>query len=102
MPNDSSVVLTSVFVAFEAAFSYSAFLPSIMTIGTFVDSPEKVMMIRQGEIVATLLSLGVAVIVAQIEESILPVVMMAFAALVMIFVYEWALRNSPQVRHNGG
>lgn len=91
-----NIVLTSVFVAFESAFSYSAFLPSIMTIGTFVDSPEKVLMIRQGEIVATLLSLGVALSVAFIMHSFLPVAMMLFAAAVMIAVYEWALRGSPQ------
>lgn len=91
------VVLTSVFVAFEAAFSYSAFLPSIMTIGTFVDSPQKVVMIRQGEVVSTLLSLGVAVVVALIYKDPLPVFMMALAAITMIGVYEWALRGSPQL-----
>lgn len=92
---DQGLVLTSVFVAFEAAFSYSAFLPSIMTIGTFVDSREKVTMIRQGEIISTLLSLGVAGAVALIYKSWLPVAAMGFAALVMIGVYEWALRSAP-------
>lgn len=92
---DQGLVLTSVFVAFEAAFSYSAFLPSIMTIGTFVDSDEKVTMIRQGEIISTLLSLGVAAAVAKIYNSWLPIVAMAFAAVVMVGVYEWALRSAP-------
>lgn len=91
----ANVILTSVFVAFESAFSYSAFLPSIMTIGTFVDSERKVVMIRQGEVIATGLSLGVALICAKILGSILPVVMMAFAALVMVAVYEWALTGAP-------
>lgn len=95
MTADKDVVLTSVFVAFEAAFSYSAFLPSIMTIGTFVDSREKVAMIRQGEIIATALSLGVAIVVAQIEHSALPLIMMGLAAVVMVGVYEWALRSAP-------
>lgn len=94
----SSTVLTSVFVAFESAFSYSAFLPSIMTIGTFVDTHAKVHMIRQGEVIATALSLAVALVVAKIEASPLPVLMMAIASVVMVLVYEWALRGAPIMR----
>lgn len=96
--DNKDVVLTSVFVAFEAAFSYSAFLPSIMTIGTFVDSSQKVKMIRQGEIISTLLSLGVAASVAAIYKSILPLLAMGFAAVVMVGVYEWALRDCPYLK----
>lgn len=92
---DQGLVLTSVFVAFEAAFSYSAFLPSIMTIGTFVDSQDKVVMIRKGEIISTLLSLGVASAVAAIYKSPLPLIAMGFAAIVMVLVYEWALSDCP-------
>jgi hypothetical protein len=89
------VVLTSVFVAFEGAFAYSAMLPSIMTIHTFVDSPEKITAIREGEILATAFCGIFAGVVAAIVRSWLPVGLTAIAAGFMIAIYEWALRDSP-------
>jgi|SRR5215472_14301338 len=91
----SEVVLTSVFMALEGAFAYSAFLPSIMTIGTFVDSEEKVSMIRQGEVVGTLFLLGLSVTVAAVTRSMLPLVFGIAAGGLALFVYEYALRSAP-------
>lgn len=93
-PN-SEIVLTSVFMALEGAFAYSAFLPSIMTIGTFVDSEEKVKMIRQGEIVGTGFLLSLAFVVSAVMKSPLPFILSIAAGVVTIGVYEFALRGSP-------
>lgn len=46
------ILLTSAFIAYETSFNFSQYLPSIMTIGTFVDTDDKIAMIRQGELVA--------------------------------------------------
>jgi hypothetical protein len=90
-----SVVLTSVFIALEGAFAYSAYLPSIMTIGTFVDTPEKIDMIRQGEIVGSVFLVLLAGISSMITKSIMPLIMGLVAGAGTIFIYEKALRNAP-------
>lgn len=89
------VVLTSVFVAFEGAYAYSAMLPSIMTINTFVDTPDKIKAIRQGELLATIFAGGFATATAWIVGSWLPIGLTLALAGFMIGVYEWALRRSP-------
>ncbi len=92
---NSEIVLTSVFMALEGAFAYSAFLPSIMTIGTFVDSEDKVRMIRQGEIVGTAFLLGLSFIVSSITKSPLPLVFAVGAGVLTLGVYEYALKSAP-------
>jgi hypothetical protein len=89
------VVLTSVFMALEGAFAYSAFLPSIMTIGTFVDSEEKVQMIRQGEVIGTAFLIALSLTVAGVTKSALPALMGIGAGMLAVGVYEFALRGSP-------
>lgn len=89
------IILTSVFMALEGAFAYSAFLPSIMTIGTFVDSPEKVKMIRQGEVVGSIFLVGLATTVAGIMRSPIPLYMALLAGALAITVYEFALKGAP-------
>lgn len=89
------ILLVSAFAGFEGLFSYSAVLPSIMTIGTFVDSPEKIRMIRQGEVVGTILNLAFGIALALFAESWLPIAFTVGACLVMIFIYEFALRSAP-------
>ena len=89
------ILLTSAFIAYESAFSYSQFLPSIMTIRTFVDTPDKVQAIRQGEIVGTMFTGGFALLFARIMKSILPLVMAALAVAFTLIAYEWALRQAP-------
>lgn len=95
----SEIVITSVFMALEGAFAYSAFLPSIMTIGTFVDSPEKVVMIRKGELVGSAFLIGLSVAVSVATKSAMPLVFGLAAGGLALLVYEWALRDAPV---NGG
>lgn len=92
---NNSVVLTSVFMALEGAFAYSAFLPSIMTIGTFVDSEAKIAMIRRGELVGSLFLLGLSIITAYIMRSPLPFLFGVAAGGITLAVYEHSLRYSP-------
>jgi hypothetical protein len=101
MEFNKDIVLTSVFMALEGAFAYSAFLPSIMTIGTFVDTPEKIRMIREGEIVGTAFLVGLSVTVAYITKSPLPLIAGLAAGGLAIGVYEYALRKAP-AHNNGG
>lgn len=91
----SEIVVTSVFMALEGAFAYSAFLPSIMTIGTFVDSPQKVRMIREGEVVGTAFLIALSITVSAVTKSPLPLLMGLSAGAIALGVYEYALRNSP-------
>ena len=91
----SEIVVTSVFMALEGAFAYSAFLPSIMTIGTFVDSDEKIIMIRQGELVGTAFLLGLSITVSFVVKSPLPLFFGLLAGGLALGVYEYALRRSP-------
>lgn len=97
----SEVVLTSVFMALEGAFAFSAFLPSIMTIGTFVDSEEKVRMIREGEVVGVAFLGALSLTVAGITKSAWPAILGLAAGLAAICVYEYALRKAPINRDNG-
>ena len=88
-------VIFSIFMALEGLHAYSAFLPSVMTIGTFVDTPEKVRMIREGEIVATVFLGALVLSVGVMVKSYWPVLMGVVAGGVMLGVYEYALRNAP-------
>ena len=89
------LVLTSAFIAYESAFSYSQFLPSIMTIRTFVDSPDKIHAIRHGEIIGSVFVAGFAALFAYILRSPLPLIMAGIAVGFTLAVYEWALRGAP-------
>jgi hypothetical protein len=89
------LVLTSAFVAYETSFNFSQFLPSIMTIRSFVDSQEKLDAIRHGEIIATLYSGGFAALFSYILRSPLPLALALIAIAGTVVVYEWALRGSP-------
>lgn len=88
-------LLTSAFIAYETSFNFSQFLPSIMTIKTFVDSPDKIQAIRHGEMIATVYSGGFALIFGLILKSALPVILAAIAIGATVAVYEWALRGAP-------
>ena len=82
-------------MALEGLHAYSAFLPSIMTIGTFVDTPEKVRMIREGEVMSTAFLAALSGTVALMVRSYWPLVTAAIAGGVMLCVYEYALKSAP-------
>ena len=92
------ILLTAAFIAYETSFNFSQYLPSIMTIGTFVDSQDKIRMIRQGEVVAGGFALVFAVLFSLITQSWLPLLFSALAITMTIIVYEWALRQAPAWR----
>lgn len=89
------IYLVSMFAWFEGLFSYSAVLPSIMTIGTFVDSPEKIRMIREGEVIGTIVNLTFGIALAILGKTAVPLIFVAAASGIMIGVYEYALRSAP-------
>lgn len=89
------ILLVSAFAGFEALFTPSAMLPSIMTIGTFVDSPEKIKMIRQGEVIASAFNLAFGIALAWLSRSWIPLVFTLAATAAVMAVYEYALRQAP-------
>lgn len=91
----SNEVLFSIFMSLEGLHAYSAFLPSIMTIGTFVDSPEKVRMIREGQLIASGYLMLLAGSVSYMIKSWWPLVMGIVAGTITLAVYEYALRSAP-------
>lgn len=98
MPDSVSrgeLLLTSLFIAYETAFAFSQYLPSIMTIASFVDSQEKVRAIREGECIASVFSAVFAVIFSVILRSPLPLILAAIAIGFTLYVYERALAKSP-------
>lgn len=97
-PDSNSTVLVSIFMALDGLFAYSAFLPSIMTVGTFVDSESKMVMIRQGEVVGTLFLVALSIITSAVMKSKLPLLFGLLAGLVALLIYEYSLSQSPAVR----
>ena len=92
---NGEVMLTAVFVAYETQFGFSQFLPSIMTIGTFVDSPDKVHMIREGEVIASVFALTFATVFSLLTKSPAPLALSVVAIAMTLAVYEYALRKAP-------
>jgi hypothetical protein len=86
-------LLVGIFVSIEAAFAYSAFLPSIYTIKTFGASktPQGVAAIREGEFVASAVALALGAVTSGITSSWLPLVLAVVAVVGMVSVYEAAL-----------
>jgi hypothetical protein len=89
------ILLVSAFAGFESLFSYSAVLPSIMTIGTFVDSSQKIRMIREGEVIGTIFNVAFAAALVAFSGSWLPMLFTIVASILMLIVYEYALRSAP-------
>jgi len=91
---DDKVVI-SIFMGLEGVHAYSAFLPSVFTIQTFVQDNEGVQMIRQGEIMASAYLVVLAIAVGYITKSKWPVIMALVTGTAMIGVYEFALARCP-------
>lgn len=89
-----TVALTLLAVA-EVPNFYSGLLPSLWTIGHFSGSEggEAKYWIRRGEIAATALTAAVAVGTSYIAKSPIPGLAMAGMAVVLLVLYEHALRN---------
>lgn len=95
--NDTLTI--SIFMALEGVHAYSAFLPSVFTIQTFVSDENGARMIREGEIMASAYLGAIALLVTKITKSPLPAMMGLLAGAGMLVVYEYALRRSPACQH---
>jgi hypothetical protein len=91
---DDKVVI-SIFMALEGVHAYSAFLPSVFTIKTFVQDEEGVRMIREGEIMASMFLVALALATSYLTKSKWPAILAMITGAGMIAVYEWALARSP-------
>ena len=94
MGSDDAIVI-SIFMALEGVHAYSAFLPSVFTIQTFVSTEGGSRMIREGEFMASVFLGALAITTSYLTKSIWPAVMAAIAGGSMLAVYEWALRRAP-------
>lgn len=74
---------------------YSGLLPSLWTIGHFssTESQEAQYWIRRGEVMATMLTAGVAVGTSLIAGSWYPAIGMGLMAAVLLYLYEHALTH---------
>lgn len=91
---DNTIVI-SIFMGLEGVHAYSAFLPSVFTIKTFVQDDNGVRMIREGEIMASAYLIVLAIAVGSITKSRWPVIMALVTGVAMIGVYEYALARCP-------
>lgn len=89
-PAEVGVVLL---VAAEAPQAYSAFLPSIMTIRTFVGDEGAVADIREGELLGSVFVAGIGVVGSMLAGSPWPVVVAILTIVVMVGIYEYALNG---------
>lgn len=68
-------------------------LPSIFTIRTFADDPEKVAALRRGEIVGGGMALGVGIGASLVAKTWAPAVACLGTLAVLLYEYERAIRN---------
>lgn len=91
---DSNVVI-AIFTGIEGIHAYSAFLPSVFTIKTFVETKEGRDMIREGELMATLFLLALCITTSKLTKSWYPALFGLLAGGSMLAVYEFALWRCP-------
>lgn len=92
---NEDVLMISIFLALEGVHAYSAFLPSVFTIKTFVSTSEGHAMIREGEVMASIFLIALASTTVVITKSFLPLILGLLAGGGMILVYEHALARAP-------
>lgn len=68
-------------------------LPSLFTIRTFSDDPEKVRALRHGELVGGLMSLAVGAGASLVSRSMVPFVACAATLGIFLYQYEQAIAN---------
>lgn len=92
-------ILLGSFVAVEGVHAFSAFLPSIFTIKTFVKDEEGRDMIREGELCAVVFVAALGAIVSKLSDNLWPLILAGVAAAMMVGVYEYALFRAPVNNH---
>jgi hypothetical protein len=93
MPN-SDIMMTSIFMALSGTTAYSTFLPTVLSVNDFVDTQEKVAIVRKGELIGTVFLLGLTGVTAAILKSIVPFLFGLVAAGLTLTVYELALKDA--------
>lgn len=88
---DAAEIGIVLLVAAEAPQAYSAFLPSIMTIRTFVDDQDAVNDIREGELLGSAFVLLIAGAGTLLTKSPWPFVVGIVTIVTMVGIYEYAL-----------
>lgn len=91
---DSDIVI-AIFTGIEGVHAYSAFLPSVFTIKTFVETKEGKDMIREGELMSTVFLLSLALTTSKLTKSWYPALFGLLAGGAMLAVYEYALYRCP-------
>ena len=89
-PSEVGIVLA---VIAQAPQAYSAFLPSIMTIRTFVGDERAVRDIREGELFGSAFVLLIGAAGSMLTKKNAPFMVSLVSIAVMISVYEYALRS---------
>lgn len=89
-PSDIGVTLA---VIAQAPQAYSAFLPSIMTIRTFVGDERAVKDIRDGEIFGSAFVLMIGAAGSMLTKKNGPFLVSLASIAIMLGVYEYALRS---------
>jgi hypothetical protein len=90
---DGPTIGVVLLVAAEAPQAYSAFLPSIMTIRTFVGDPGAVADIREGELIGSAFVLLIGAAGSHLVGNSYPMIVAVFTAVIMVAIYEYALRG---------
>lgn len=88
-------IIVSIFMGLEGLHAYSAFLPSIFTISTFVSDDYGIKKIREGEVIASAYLVVLSVVVSKLIKSPWPMILGLATGATMIGVYEFALARCP-------
>lgn len=93
MAMDAAEVGVVLLVMAEAPQAYSAFLPSIMTIRTFVGDEGAVADIREGELFGSAFVLLIGAAGSALSKSSWPLIVSILTIGVMVGIYEYALKG---------
>jgi hypothetical protein len=94
LADNGGTLALAVLTGAEAAFAYSAFLPSLMTISQFGSDNTAVYHLRRGEILATAFALILGVATSYVAKDRRPFWFSVAGAVAMLAIYEHAIRTS--------
>lgn len=83
----------AILAAAEVPNFLAGMMPSLMTIRTFADDPEQVRALRRGELVGSVLALGVGLGASLIADSPVPLLASGAVLGVLLYEYERAMRD---------
>lgn len=86
------LLLLSLFVGFEGAHTFSAFMPSAFTIRSFARDDVDFVNLRSGYLPSLILIGGMAATVAALKRSFIPIIVAGLVALGMMALYEYSIQ----------